>query len=442
MKKTLMALFLVFLLILFQTERVYADVTASAQLISYSTKFAPLLIPFGPEIALVACAIVAAGVVYQNREQIVATATNVYNHMINQGIPFVRDSVTGAIDMTIQARDFIVNDIASLYTQSYVTDGGGVVVPGQYIIKGTYQRASDGLIIPFMFNKVLATGWSTGMAQMYGQLMFIIYLDGVANAVDVLSGMKDYKVTSVTNVSTGEISNDGSICADLPSTMFPTGSINIPLATDNIPVGSISVPLNPPIGGTWGDVGSIPISGDTSWDTATGHIGAIPYSGDIPIDGGIDIPTTEVGFWGSILGWLAKILDAIKAIPGAIIDWLSKLLDAIKAIPAAILAFFAIDWASVTSAMDYTDVWKSHFSPFYAITDSITNISANPQNSGGKFYMVIPKAMGGDGSLQCVLDYTVAGVYITWPRIFLGWAIWLAFGWWILEQFKPKININ
>lgn len=161
--------------------------------------------------------------------------------------------------------------------------------------------------------------------------------------------------------------------------------------------------------------------------TGTGSVSVpldvpIPTTGDNTGTGTTTVDTPSTSWWDTHVG---------------------NIINSIQAIPTSIINFFTVDWSAVTASMDYGPVWQKHFKPFYDITNALTNISVNPQNSGGKFYMIIPKEMGGDGvTLVCVLDYTIGGTYISWARIFLTWAIWLAFGWWILEQFKPRLDIN
>lgn len=399
MKKRFMAMFLILLLCIFQSEKAYADAAATAQLVNYSSKMAPALLLAGPEIAIIACAIVACGIIYENREQIVATSATIYNDMKTVGIPFARDVSTGAINMTTTARDFIVSSVSSMQRDGLFTASGDVLVPNQYIFHGTYTMIGSGLTFPFTKTLNLTKDWRLVVALL-GTTSYYSIQSGIDNYwIGSLDEVRDVSLTDVVTPN-GTVVPDSSVCTNLPTSMFPTGTIDVPLATSNIPVGSISVPINPPIGGTW-DKGIDGVIGATDWTGALEDIGAVPYTGDIPIDTPSDIP-----------------------IVGPLIDWLT------------------IDWPAVTGAMDFGDVWKKHFEPFYDITDSLTDINVTPNDSGGKFYMIIPKAMGGDGLSHCVLDYTVGSVYISWARTFMGWAIWLAFGWWILEIFKPKININ
>jgi hypothetical protein len=157
-------------------------------------------------------------------------------------------------------------------------------------------------------------------------------------------------------------------------------------------------------------------------------VDGVKVVGDVPSVSVPSVDTPSTSWWDTWTKSVSASLDTIGS------DILS--------IPKTITDFFTVDWTSVTTAMDFTSVWESHFKPFYDITGAITNINSSPDSGTGKFYMVIPKAMGGNDTSMCVLDYTVGGVYVSWARTFLEYAIWIAFGWWILEQFKPKINIS
>ena len=109
----------------------------------------------------------------------------------------------------------------------------------------------------------------------------------------------------------------------------------------------------------------------------------------------------------------------------------------------SIANFFTIDWDIVFQSMDFSDIWPKHFKPFYDVSGAFQNIQNSPQNSGGKFYMKIPHEMGGDDQQHVVLDFTVGqNEYIVWAREIIKWAIWLAFGWYIIRMFEPKLNIG
>jgi len=286
MKKIIMPLFLVVLLFVYQGERVYADATATAQLVDYSIKMAPTLAKFGPEMALVGCAIVACGIVYQNREQIVSTTGMIVNQMKAAGIPFLRDATTGAINMTTQARDFIVSKVASLQSTGVYTSSGTVGVRTNCEWDITLHNSSTGESMATNLYYPVDSNWFyTIMDYGNGNLMHVIVTDGVANIIASANSWDkiDWRDTIIPD---GITNNTQSVCAPLPSTMFPNGAIDIPTATAQIPVGSISVPLNPSVGGvasTW-DTAIDSNIGASTWDTALDNVGAVPYTGDVTVE--------------------------------------------------------------------------------------------------------------------------------------------------------------
>ncbi|NSB34787.1 hypothetical protein [Clostridium saccharoperbutylacetonicum] len=69
--------------------------------------------------------------------------------------------------------------------------------------------------------------------------------------------------------------------------------------------------------------------------------------------------------------------------------------------------------------MNYGDIMKSHFSPVFDVFNLFSNVhvdSSTTSSDAGKFYMKIPKAMGGDDQEHCVLDLTVGAVYVNKAR--------------------------
>lgn len=421
MKKSLMALFLVLLICIFQSEQVYANSIASAQLIKSSTSLAPVIAAFAPEVALIACVIVGAGVVYENRDQIVATASTIYNDLKVAGIPLVRDLTTGALTLTQTIKDFIISDISTMRTSGIVSVGAiphaGTV---SFIVQITQPNGATQISYPSY--SVPSTGYTfrTEVSVYPNAWLGVQYMISIGAMNYVLANVGATAVI-LSSALDGVPLPDSSVCVDLPATMFPN-SIPAPSAID--------IPLNVPLSIPYGQLGK-PIEdviGATDYPSALDRVGAVPYVGDVPVDvpvdEDLDIPTTETGFWGSIIGWLSKILNAIKAIP------------------AAILAFFVIDWSVVAQSLDFTDVFENKFKPFYDITSAFQNISSNPQQHSGKFYMVIPTAMGGDGGSHAVLDFTIAMPYLVWARVFIKWSLWLGLGMYILKLFEPKITIG
>lgn len=173
---------------------------------------------------------------------------------------------------------------------------------------------------------------------------------------------------------------------------------------------------------------------------------------DNPIDRPTDKPVDKPLSWEWLKNLLKDILDAIKSIPSLlqkIIDGikatptiLKEILDWIKGIPARWSAFWSINWNEVFSHAQYGDIVKAKLKPFYDTANLLTNIKANPQSHSGKFYMKIPKEMGGNGQEQCVLDLSFGDAYFKIARNLLKAGMWVAFLFWILKTFKPRFNIG
>lgn len=173
---------------------------------------------------------------------------------------------------------------------------------------------------------------------------------------------------------------------------------------------------------------------------------------DDPIDHPTDKPTNPVLSWEWLKDLLREILDAIKSIPSLLRDVLAgikaipsilkDMLDWIKGIPSRWSAFWSINWVEVLSHAQYGDIVKAKFKPFYDTANLLTNIKANPQSHNGKFYMKIPKEMGGNGQEQCVLDLSFGDSYFKIARTMLKAGMWIAFLFWILKTFKPRFNIG
>lgn len=173
---------------------------------------------------------------------------------------------------------------------------------------------------------------------------------------------------------------------------------------------------------------------------------------DDPIDHPTDKPTNPVLSWEWLKDLLREILDAIKSIPSLLRDVLAgiraipsilkDMLDWIKGIPARWSAFWSIDWNAVFAHAQYTDILKVKFKPFYDTIGILSSIKANPQSHNGKFYMKIPKEMGGNGQEQCVLDLSFGDSYFKIARNITKAGMWVAFLFWIIKIFKPKFTIG
>lgn len=200
--------------------------------------------------------------------------------------------------------------------------------------------------------------------------------------------------------------------------------------------------------------GSQVISQGTSIDKPADSVVAVPISGQYAsdgttriydgIEGGVatavtglkaaDLSTgantgantgegTQTGFWDSLWDWLQNIIDGIKAIPKLILDW------------------FTIDWDRVKTHINYVDIVKSHLGPIYDLFNLVSNMPSYIQNSDGKFYMVIPAVMGGDGQEHCVLDLSVGSSYISLARDIIKYGMWITLLWYIFRKFEPKFSI-
>ncbi|NSB34774.1 hypothetical protein [Clostridium saccharoperbutylacetonicum] len=126
---------------------------------------------------------------------------------------------------------------------------------------------------------------------------------------------------------------------------------------------------------------------------------------------------------------------------GSIVDLFKALLDAVN----SILHFFTIDFSKVSSHMNYGDIMKSHFSPVFDVFNLFSNVhvdSSTTSSDAGKFYMKIPKAMGGDDQEHCVLDLTVGAVYVNKAREIIKYGIWIYFLWYLFRNFSPKFNVG
>lgn len=161
-----------------------------------------------------------------------------------------------------------------------------------------------------------------------------------------------------------------------------------------------------------------------TWDDVKGNIIDLPVDDTIPGEdtgeGEIETPSG----WGWLLDILKSILNAILSIPGAILD------------------FFEIDWTLVGEHVVYDEIFKTKFKPFYDVIYLLQNINVNPSTHSGKFYMVIPPEMGGDGQEHCVLDLTVGNDYIVMARAFINASIWIGFLWYIIKLFSPNLDIG
>lgn len=126
---------------------------------------------------------------------------------------------------------------------------------------------------------------------------------------------------------------------------------------------------------------------------------------------------------------------------GGIVDLFKSLLKAVN----SILSFFTIDFSKISSHMNYGDIMKSHFSPVFDVFNLFSNVhvdSSVSSSDAGKFYMKIPKEMGGDGQEHCVLDLTVGAVYVNKAREIIKYGIWIYFLWYLFRNFSPKFNVG
>lgn len=236
----------------------------------------------------------------------------------------------------------------------------------------------------------------------------------------------------------GSVSTDiptGSICVDTPTDKFFPDNVKDYVFGDGTVLGTGDVSVCP--------TGALTSDGVLDYGKVGADVVSSPsnvLNQDVTFTPGAvadDTITTPTDTTGDTTGTPADASwwDWLK-------DILQKILDAIKSIPTSILAFFSIDWDIVRTHMDYAPIFEAHFQPFYNLTNQLKNIQSNPQGSDGKFYMIIPKAMGGDDQLHCVLDLTVSSTYITWGRTILKYGVWIGLLWYILRILQPKLRIS
>jgi len=281
-KKQFFSICFVLLLIFFNCENVYADTIASAQLVNYSKILSPALVAVAPEVALVACVLVGAGIAYENREQIISTAGTIYNDIVSAGIPFARDSVTGAINLTEQIRDFIIGDAIEMQIAFSIlsTSTSTFNKTLTFFYTCTYI---DGQVVKSSVN-IFVSGAYTLYNYIYTPTGSTIYgIKSPGGMVFDIAGTSTLSTFTIDKVMDGSTQVGGqSVCTTLPNTMFPTNSIDVPTATASIPVGSISVPQDTSL--------DLPLIGAIGFTGALERIGAVPYTGDTTGDTTGDIP--------------------------------------------------------------------------------------------------------------------------------------------------------
>lgn len=418
----------------FVPQLVYAStyvpvVSATSSFIAGATYLGETLGPVLPEVALVAGICVAGGMVYQNREQVMSVAGSIYQNMIKAGYTVTKVGADG-YSLAKGGLDFITSDIASLNSSKSLNIPYGlaganpITVPFATIFGITFANNTN-ILMQDPSTKINhfalcpnAPFWLTVVATTSTQLHLILQRVGV-NDYDLGWLNKD------TNAIYTPV-NGASISADLTANNFSkTQDVSIcpPYVADKV----ITIPKNL----TYPKTSALPISasGDIASDWAGDLVGTSDYTKAFPKTA-TDTPTIDTPNT-STFPWLSDILD-----------WLKKIWDAIKAIPTDIIKFFTIDWALVTPALDFSDIWKTHFKPFYDISDALSTVNSSPESNAGKFFMDIPKVVGGDGLRHCVLDLTVASSPLTFCRTFLKYFIWLGLAFYIFRLFEPKITIN
>lgn len=382
----------------------------------------------------------------------------------------IDDKGKAFLSWTQSGLQYLANTISDLHTKGNVSTDGSYILPfnssngstvttpwtslGSITVVGTLTLKGyvDGVLVKTYTSNFGTGGTYTLSTQQYGtrEVDVALFNDGVwfggfsilgsststfsftpSVAPDFGSShlANDYKPTTASDIfgSNTVTGSDGSICY-YPKVGVPlsdTGSI------DSATGAKVYTPgMSIPYGKTWGDVS--PDTGIT-YPTSTTAPGDTTVPGDTTANpdttGTIDTGTgvMSIPILGDILKILQKILSTLLSIP----TLLQKIID-----------WFTLDWTKVKTHIDYTDILKEHFRPFYDITDSLSNIQSSTRDSDGKFYMVIPKEMGGDGGSHCVLDLTVGSIYISTAREIIKYGIWIALLWYFLRKFDPKLTIT
>lgn len=403
---------------------------------------------------------IAAGLVFKYPTEIRTFVSSCYNHLINSGND-ITDNGDGTVSISSSAKSSIKEYIECI-------DGkNNNFTASDNINWSNIRTVAPGCDVWFdvtiPFEIAMRRYFELKGDDNYGRTKIIFQMDGVSN---IIVGSYGYCSPCLLyhNRVLGDICcSSGSGRWSLPidsykpirvgvrntsdTESFTVGLVEVPRYEDlkiSIPA-SPDVPFfkNPSLEGDKDTVISIPKDAtygkvmdknyDDVIDIRGDDVGSVPKPGES--DGVIK------GLWDWLKGILQSILDAILSIPAI----LKNILDAILSIPSLIqqiIDFFKVDWAEVAKHTDYTGVFRTHFKPFYDITDLLTNIKSNPQSHNGKFYMKIPKEMGGDNKEHCVLDLSVGAVYIDTGRNIIKYGIWIAFLWYVLKVFSPKFNIG
>lgn len=112
---------LLVLLLIPSKQSAYANTAvASPNMIASAKYLAPILAPFAPEVAFVACVLVAGGVIYQNREQVITMAGSVYNEMKLAGYS-VGNTVGKGYSLSLDGVNFLKDKISQLTLNPTIT---------------------------------------------------------------------------------------------------------------------------------------------------------------------------------------------------------------------------------------------------------------------------------------------------------------------------------
>lgn len=435
------------------------------------------IVAAGPYVAAFAVICIGAGIVYQNKDEIQAGLLNAYNYAKLQGknlMDYFTTDANGNVSVKGEGINLIKGSVKSYLADPTVVNG----LIGEYSIgTGTSTKPSivnvslptaneeDLIILNLKGSSIAEAGYRPSVDFLIngnkvtgigGTIFNSSYADGIflALAYDLtgwkfwysINGLDSLKKSISTQVNGNYRGN--SICSDFSIKASQSNSVSANFSLSRILGNSVGntesvdseVTFRNPALEADKDV-SVSVPVDTTWDRVIGKtydetLDATTGDKTIPGEG------EGTGIWDWLKNLLNSILDAIKSIPGAIISFLSSILDAIKAIPNAILSFFIIDWSLISEHIVYDEIFKDKFKPFYDVVYLLQNINANPQTHSGKFYMVIPKEMGGDGKEHVVLDLTVGYDYISMARSFINASIWLSFLWYIIKLFSPKLDIS
>ena len=261
-------------------------IEATPQFVQSAKYFAPLLLPFAPEVALIACVAISAGVVYENREELLTISGYIYQKMVASGYA-VNHVVDKGFSLGADALNFVNTQI------DFLNSSPTLMIP--YSSLNTTNFNSLPLLSISAFTiMTLQFGTQeliTGVAQ--GDTFELQGIDMV-NHFDSTHHVKTRYYTTYTGQSLTGISFSDSVATyapTIPLSVFQDKSVCPPYAADDvisIP-SDISIATDIPITGDWtGD-----LTGTKDWTTTFPRVSDVPVDVpvDPPIDGSITMPS-------------------------------------------------------------------------------------------------------------------------------------------------------